>query len=480
MAQAEARLAQGPVGRHLVNMTVPVMFGIFTMMFQTFVDAWFIGRVGVRELAALGFAFPIIMVISSVAIGLGAGTSSVVARAIGAHNHRRARRLATDSLILSFIVTAILSAIGMLTIWPLFRLMGAPDDLIPLISGYMTILYSGIPFVVVGMVGMASMRATGDTRLPSSLMVLASVINMILDPILIFGFGPVPAMSLNGAALAALLARASIFIGTIYLMRHRLDMLTFNKPDWDELKKSWRDILHVGIPAAATNAIIPIALGVITAMLAQYGPEVVAGFAVATRIESLTLVMFYALSAVIGPFVGQNIAACKPDRIHLALKLSAVFAVGSGLLIAIMLAAMSSFLPGLFSENTAVTETARLFLLIAPISYGAYGVVMVMNASFNGMGKPLPAVFISVARMAVLYVPLAIVMRSLFGIAGIFGTYAFANIASAVLAYFWARASVQEQCDKHEPRVPLSESGQDPAAIVVMHTDAAADHEDNK
>jgi putative MATE family efflux protein len=459
MAKAEARLARGPVGQHLVHMTVPVLFGIFTMMLQTFVDAWFIGKVGDRELAALGFAFPIIMVISSVAIGLGAGTSSVVARAIGSHNHRRARRLATDSLILSFVVTVVLSVIGVSTIWPLFRLMGAPDDLIPLIAGYMTILYGGIPFVVVGMVGMACMRATGDTRLPSMLMVLASVINMILDPILIFGFGPVPALSLNGAAYAALLARASIFVGTVYLMRRRLDMLTFNKPDWGELKKSWRDILHVGVPAAATNAIIPIALGTITAMLARYGPEAVAGFGVATRIESLTLVMFYALSAIIGPFVGQNISASKPERIYQSLRLSAIFCVGTGLIIAAMLAALSSFLPGMFSKNPVVIETARLFLLIAPISYGAYGVVMVMNASFNGMGKPMPAVVISVARMAILYVPLAIIMKSVLGIAGIFATYAFANIASAVLAYIWARNSVQGQCDEHQPAILVSETG---------------------
>jgi Na+-driven multidrug efflux pump len=169
--------------------------------------------------------------------------------------------------------------------------------------------------------------------------------------------------------------------------------------------------------------------------------------------------MFYALSAVIGPFVGQNISACKPDRIHEALKLCAIFCVGSGLIIAAMLAALSSFLPGMFSENNAVTETARLFLLIAPISYGAYGVVMVMNASFNGMGKPLPAVVISIARMAVLYVPVAIVMQMWFGIKGIFGTYAFANIASAVVAYYWARNSVQAQCDKHEAPILVSETG---------------------
>lgn len=454
MTSAQARLTQGSVGRHLVDMAVPVLFGVFTMMSQAFADMWFIGRLGDRELAALSFAFPILMIVTSIAIGLGAGTSSVVARAIGAHNHRRARRLATDSLILSFGITAIVSAIGFLTIEPLFRLLGAPDDMIPLIAGYMTILYAGVPFVVVGMVGMSSMRATGDTRLPSMLMVIASVANVILDPILIFGIGPVPAMGLNGAAMAALLSRAAIFVGTLYFMRMRLDMLTFNKPDPGELRSSWADVLHVGIPAAATNAIIPIATGVITAMLARYGPEAVAGFGVASRVESLMLVLFYALSAVIGPFVGQNIAAGKADRIFEALRLCTIFCVGTGFVIAALLAFSGAWLPTLFSDNPEVTDVSTKFLMIAPISYGAYGMVMVMNASFNGMGKPMPAVHISVARMALIYIPLAFVAERFFGITGIFVAYAFANIVSGVIAFMWARASVQEQCDLHaQPRI---------------------------
>ena len=458
MASPQARLTHGSVARHLVDMAVPVLFGIFTMIGQAFADMWFIGRVGDRELAALSFAFPILMIVTSVAIGLGAGTSSVVARAIGAHNHRRARRLATDSLILSFGITATISAIGFFTINPLFTLLGAPADMIPLIAGYMTILYAGAPFVVVGMVGMSSMRATGDTRLPSMLMVIASVANVILDPILIFGVGPVPAMGLNGAAMASLLSRTAIFGGTLYLMRMRLDMLTFNKPDPGELRSSWADVLHVGIPAAGTNAIIPIATGVITAMLARYGPEAVAGFGVASRVESLTLVLFYALSAVIGPFVGQNISAGRADRIFEALRLCTFFCVGTGLVIAVLLAISGEWLPTLFSDNPQVTEVSTLFLMIAPISYGAYGMVMIMNASFNGMGKPMPAVHISVARMAVIYVPLAFVAERFFGRAGIFAAYAFANIVSGIVAYAWARASVQEQCDAHAEPLIVSET----------------------
>jgi len=426
MESPKAKLTEGSVGRHLVNMSVPILFGITMMMAQSIIDAWFLGKVGDRALAAFSFGFPILMIITSVAIGLGAGTSSVVARAIGSGDHRRARRLATDSLLLSFMITATMAVIGILTINPLFKLLGAPADMIPMIRSFMTILYCGVPFLVVGMVGTSSMRATGDTVLPGKLMMAGALLNVILDPIFIFGIGPVPAMGLDGAATAALMARGSMFLGTIYFMVYRLDMVSFNKPNPAELKKSWVDILHVGLPAAGTNAIIPVAMTLITAMIARYGPEAVAGFGVASRIESLVLVIFYALSSVIGPFVGQNLSA---GHGHIA----------SGLVIALVLALAADFVPTLFSQNPAVTDVTRLFLWIAPISYGAYGVVMVMNAAFNGLGKPMPAVYISVTRMMLLYLPLAIVGRALSGIAGIFAAYAAANMLSGLLSYLWAR-----------------------------------------
>ena len=441
-------------------MTVPMLLGIATMMGQGLIDAWFLGQVGDRALAAFSFGFPMLMIITSVAIGLGAGTSSVVARAIGAGDHRRARRLATDSLLLSFLITATLSAIGILTIDPLFKLLGAPADMIPMIRSFMTILYSGAPFLVVGMVGTSSMRATGDTRLPGKLMIFGALLNVVLDPIFIFGLGPVPAMGLNGAATAALLARGTMFIGTIYFLVHRLDMVSFNKPEPAELKKSWADILHVGLPAAGTNAIIPVAVALITAMIARYGPDAVAGFGVASRLESMVLVIYYALSSVIGPFVGQNLSAGREGRIQLSLRLCAIFCLASGLVIAILLALLSGFIPGLFSQNPDVISVTRLFLWIAPISYGAYGIVMVMNAAFNGLGKPMPAVYISVTRMIVLYIPLALIGMRWFGIAGIFGAYAIANILSGLLGYAWAKRTAHNLL-----------------AVTKVHADAATGHE---
>jgi putative MATE family efflux protein len=429
---APAKLTEGPVGRHLVAMTAPVLLG-----------TWFLGRVGDRELAAHAFSFPIIMIVTSISIGLGAGTSSVVARAIGAGDQRRARRLVTDSLLLSFLITLLIATLGATSIGPLFRLLGAPEDMIPLIRGFMLILYAGMPFLVVGMVGMASMRATGDTRLPSKLMVSAAILNVLLDPIFIFGVGWVPALGLNGAAVAALLARSIIFFGTLYLLLRRLQLISLERPELAELKRSWRDILHVGIPAAGTNAIVPVGAAVITAMIARYGADAVAGFGVANRIESMTLVFYYAMSAIIGPFVGQNLAAGKERRILEALRLCVLFAIGSGLVIALLLAASADFLPSLFSDSANVIGVAGTYLWIAPIGYGGYGVVMVVNATFNGLGKPMPGVAISVGRMLVLYLPLALIGMFLFDARGVFAAYTAANVVAGVLAYTWAVKTVR-------------------------------------
>lgn len=224
-------------------------------------------------------------------------------------------------------------------------------------------------------------------------------------------------------------------------------MVSFNKPKFPELKESWKDILHVGLPAAGTNAIVPVGLAVITAMIARFGPEAVAGFGVASRIESLVLVIYYALSSTIGPFVGQNLSAGKEDRIQHSLRLCAGFCMSSGLVIAVVLALLSGILPSLFSSNEDVIGVTRLFLWIAPISYGAYGIVMVVNAAFNGLGNPMPGVVISVTRILVLYVPLAILGMRLYGIAGIFSAYAAANIISGILGYYWAKTNAHRLCE---------------------------------
>jgi Na+-driven multidrug efflux pump len=191
---------------------------------------------------------------------------------------------------------------------------------------------------------------------------------------------------------------------------------------------------------------VPVGAAIITAMIARYGPDAVAGFGVASRIESMTLVIYYALSAIIGPFVGQNMSAGQQSRILQALRLCTWFCVASGLLIAALLAVFADDLPSLFSSSNEVIRVASLYLMLAPIGYGAYGMVMVMNASFNGLGHPMPAVGISLGRIVVLYLPLAFIGMLFFETKGIFVAAAIANIVSGILAYAWAKRTVRRRC----------------------------------
>ncbi|NBC23722.1 MAG: MATE family efflux transporter [Gammaproteobacteria bacterium] len=452
MTQQTAKLTEGPVGRHLVAMTLPMMIGISATMGVYLVDTWFVGQLGTDPLAAIAFTFPVVFTLTSVAIGLGAGTSSVLARAIGAHDAAQARRIATDALVLAFLITLVLALIGAFTIEPLFRLLGAPPDMIPMIRDYMLVWYAGMVFVVVPMVGMASLRATGDARIPGMLMIASALLNAVLDPLLIFGLGPFPRLELTGAAVAGLIGRAAAFVGAIWVLHFRLRLLTLDWPGAAAIGASWRRILHVGLPAAGTNTIIPVSIGVVTAMLAGYGPEVVAGFGVASRVEGMMLITFFAMSAIIGPVVGQNLSARKPERIFEALSLCTRFCLGLGLVLALVLAVFGRPLAALFSDEPRVVTVAATYFLIVPVSYGTAGMVMVMNASFNGIGRPLPAVVVSVMRMVVLYLPLAWAGSALAGYPGIFAAYAAANVICGFGAWRWAvREVARQQADMPAP-----------------------------
>ena len=372
-------------------MTLPMVWGILALMSFNVVDTWFVAQLGGRELAAMSFTFPVVMTMMSVGIGLGAGASSVLARAIGEGDPRRIRRLATDGLILAFLISGVLTIIGIATVDPVFRLLGAPEELLPLIRAYMVPWYAGLTLLIVPMVGMHSIRATGDSRTPSRLMMASALCNIALDPILIFGLAGFPRLELIGAAYATLAVRVIPTVGVAWMFSKRLGLLTFERAGLRELGSSWAGLLHVGLPAAGTNVIIPLAMGVIVAMVAGFGTTAVAGLGIATRVESVSLIIFYAMSSIIGPFVGQNLGAGRGDRILSALRKSFLFCLVWGAVLAVAVGAFATPIARLFTEETDVVRVATLYLWIVPISYGMAGIIMVANASFNGLGKPIPA-----------------------------------------------------------------------------------------
>ena len=444
MRKSTGRITGEPVIKTLILLTLPMTVGIVGMVAFNLVDTFFVGRLGADELAAMSFTFPVVLVISSLARGLSVGTSAVLSRAIGEGSRRQVRRLATDSLLLSFLVVVVFVIIGLVTIDPLFRFLGADERILSLIRRYMRIWYPGVAFVVIPMVGNGAIRATGDTKTPSLIMVVAIIVNLTFDPLLIFGIGPFPRLELEGAAIATIMARATTLIVSILILSKRDKMLTVAKVKIREVLASWKRVLYIGLPAAGTMIIIPLATGIITRMVSAYGPASVAGFGVASRIEGFALTVVAALGTVVIPFVGQNLGAGKIDRVRSGLRFCQIFSLAWGAMIFVLLVFIARPVVRIFNDNPQIVDSASRYLRYVSVSYGAFGMFQLITASFNAMNKPLQAAVVSLVRVFAFYLPLAVVGRRLFALGGIFAAAAAANVLSAGLAFLWLKATTRK------------------------------------
>lgn len=463
--KAKRKLTEGSVGRHLVNLTIPMIGGIFAVIVFSLVDTYFVAQLGVQPLAAISFTFPVVSALGSLALGLGVGASSVIARAIGEGDRTQVRRLTTDSLTLSLLIVGVFISLGLATIDPLFTLLGAQPDVLPLVRDYMSIWYPGMIFLVVPMVGNSAIRASGNTKVPSLIMVVAAAINIVLDPIFIFGWGVIPGWGLKGAAIATVLGRATTLVASLLFLHYREKMLCFNLPPTGMLLKSWQRILHVGLPAAGASLVTPVSIGIITSLVAAYGAEAVAGFGISSRVESFALLVLLALSAVMGPFVGQNWGAQKRDRVRRALHLSYLFCLFWGALAAVILAPAAAGIASLFNKNPEAIAIATSYLRLVPISYAAFGIFIIATSTFNALGKPIPSAIMTLARMFGLYIPLAYLGSWLFGANGIFAAACVANLVVGIGAWLWTQKACQGEPNQTlEPRA-VSLSGKNDGEI---------------
>lgn len=439
----KARLTEGSVLGSLIKITVPMIWGVLSIMSYNLVDTIFIGRLGTVELAAVSFTFPVVMVIMNLAIGLGIGASSVIARAIGEHDRVKIENLAISSLLLASLVIVVFVVAGFLTIKPLFSAIGADSQTLPLIEEYMTVWYSGVTFLVIPMVGNFIIRSTGDMFWPGIIMVASSVINIILDPLLIFGMWGFPALGIKGAAIATVISWVVTFCASMSILFFREKLIHLYRIQLRTVLASWKVILHVAIPAAATHMIIPIGAGIIMSMIAGYGQEAVAAFGAASRIETFAFVIFLAQSSIIGPFVGQNMGAKRYDRISEALNMLYKFCIYFGLLSAVVLAVFSRPLMSLFTDNLQVIHYGEIYFYIMPLAYMTHGIIFIASGVFNGSGHPVPAAVISAVRMFVLYIPLAFILQKFFGLYGVFASYTVSCLIMGFYASYLSRAHIQ-------------------------------------
>ena len=452
------RLTQGPVGESIRSLMLPMMLGMIAIISYNLADTYFVGQIGTLELAAISFTFPVSFIVGAITMGIGIGTSSVVARLFGAQEREEAERVTLHAIFLGVVIGACVVALGLATIEPVFSVLGADETTLPIIVEYMSIYYYGGIFLVMPMITNSVLRASGDAATPAKIMTTAAVLNIILDPILIFGWFGLPALGVRGAAIATVIANIVTMCASVGVVYFRDKLIQFRALHLDQVLDSWQRILRVGIPSMTSSLVAPMTTAFITYQVAQFGQEAVAGFGIASRFEGLSLLALMALSAAMTPFVGQNFGGGFFDRVTEGMKWSYRFVLVYGLAVAGVLAFLGPLVAGLFTDNQTALDTATMHMRIVPISYAALGVAMVVNGSFNAIGKPLQAMITSLCRTILVYAPLAFLLATLFGLVGVFAAACTANFVAGGVGGLWWRSVFRRQRESEEPAAAKPEA----------------------
>lgn len=436
-------LLSAPIAETLRKMTVPMIFGMVAILMFNLVDTFFISLLGTEALAAISYTFPVTFAVNCITMGIGVGLSTSIGRLLGQGEAHQAARFTTHGLLLAIVLVALASTLGFFTVTPLFTLLGAKQELIPLIGQYMHVWYLTIPLLVIPMAGNSAIRATGDTKTPAKIMMLAGLINGVLDPLLIFGIGPFPELGIQGAAIASALSWLGALIGSFYVLIKREKLL--GVPQWQHVKEDWQQILKVGTPAALSNAMNPLSGAILMMMLSSHGTAAVAAYGAAQRIESILILVLMALTSALTPFMAQNFGAKNPQRAFQGLFVSMRFSVLFQGLVFLMMVPLSIPLAALFSQEQAVRDLLWHYLLVVPISYGCLGVVMMLVSGLNAMHQPLNAFRWSVIRLFVFTLPAAYLGSWLYDIEGLFIGIAVGNILVGLCSYLYALKQRKQQ-----------------------------------
>ncbi len=441
-----ATYTEGAIRDHVAKLSSVMILGFLAMTVGQLIEIFYIGKVGKAELAAVTFMFPISMSLNALTRGIGIGAATLIAQSMGAGDREQTAMTVTHCYILVLIFTIAVSLVGQFGASYLFILLGASDQVLVLATHYAKIWLIGFPMMGLAMVSNGLIRSFGNPTFPGFIMTIAPVVQVIVGPFLIFGWAGLPMLGLEGAAWAFVLgAIAQLLLAAYwYFLRERLFRLS-NGRFLASFNKSAVGILQVGIPAAASNMIQPLSMGVVTWLLAGFGTTVVAAFGVASRIESVVGMVVIGISTSVVPLVGQNWGARKFERVHEALNTCYAACLIWGLLAATIMWFGAGYFVNFVNDDPGLVDVAVTFLHIIPFSIGFMGLIVVSTHAFNALRRPMPALFLSVARLLIVYIPLALLGSHFFGYIGVFAATAITNVLVGIVAVVWNRRTLSRE-----------------------------------
>lgn len=410
----KSRFTTGSIFNHIVVMSVTGGIGLLALFFVDLADMYFLSLLGETELAAaIGYAGTILFFTASISIGLSIATGVVTARAVGEGDGARTREVVMTSLIFSG-ATAFATSVVIFPLVPMIlEILGATGRTHALAIDYLYILLPTLTFLGLGMATSGVLRAVGDAKGAMVTTLVGSAVNLVLDPIFIFGLD----MHIEGAALASALARISLTATGLYLVFKKHDLRIMINAS--VFKKHLSPMLKVAMPAIFTNIATPIGNAYVVMQISNFGDAAIAGNTIVARITPVAFALFFSLSGAIGPVIGQNLGAKKYDRVKESIYASLKFIAGYTIVLWPLFFLGQDLIIALFGASADAASMISAFCVwVVPLTM-FLGILFLSNAAFNNLGYPLWATFFNVGKATVGTIPFAYYGAQLYGAEGV-------------------------------------------------------------
>jgi len=432
-----------PIKKSILKDTLIMSFGIFIIFSFNFVDAFFISRLGITELTAFSYTFPILNLLTSIGLALSVGNSSIIGNLIGQKKLDTAKKTLFYSIIFTILIGIICTLIGVSTVEPLFTSLGATPLELTHIKSYIYIWYSGFIFVLFTVVGNTFLTSIGDAKSPGLIMVGSGIINMIIDPILIFGLGPIPSLGIKGAAMATIFARFIGVVGIFYCLFKKSGMHHEFKKSWAEARTLLRPIISISMPNMINFTLVPLSLFIMTWLVSKLGDNYVGIFGVYNRVEILGTVFYFGIGSVLGAYIAQNYGANEKKRVLEGLLYACKVCIGWGIIVSLIIALFAEYIALIFLDDQQLLSESIFSLRTIPFGFVLLGVTISIGVAFNALKSPMHANIIAFIRTFVCTLPLCYLGYTQSGFQGFcvgtMGGYLLSGLFSVVYAKIYLK-----------------------------------------
>lgn len=447
MQDRKTELGNAPIGRLLVTYSTPAMIAMFVSSLYNLVDTIFVGHgAGTLALAGMAVAWPIQMIIIAMGMAVGIGTASIVSRSLGSNDHDRAERVAGTSFVTIAVMSLLLSMIGLAFLEPLLKIFGATEAVLPYAADYMSIIFFGNFFMACSISANSVVRSEGAARVAMTSMILGAVVNVILDPIFIFGLD----MGIRGAAVATVIANICTFTFLcLYFVRGN-SMLKIKRSDLRPNVREIPEIFKIGSASffsmvAGSLMAIPINL-----LIIRHGADIhLAIVGVVNRATMFFFLPIFGLTQGLQPIIGFNYGAKNFGRVTEAVRTAATYATIMSVIAFVILMFGTGAVLSMFSPDAELIEKGKEIVRIVVICMPFIGFQMVGGSLFQALGKAKPAFVLALSRQVLVLLPLLFVLPKKFGLIGLWACFPIADFASFLMTAAWVWVEMRVLRNRH-------------------------------